>query len=88
LHCSAYLPGFNITSERGTHALLATAVQPAASLRSDVKYVTWAGALQPTTAALWPLPEAEQERMHALVARWLELWRRHAAVSRGKVSKA
>lgn len=76
----AYLPGFNLTAERGAYVLLAAALQ-ADSLRPDVKYVLWGGGLRPTTAAVWPLSLADQERMHALVQQWLALWREHAAAS-------
>lgn len=77
----AFLPGFNITAERGAHALVATSVLPSKSLSSERKYATWAGELLPIGEGhgFWPLPEDQQEKMYALVSKWLKLWRQHAA---------
>jgi hypothetical protein len=74
------LEGFNVTGERGAHAAIAAALAPPRSLRADRKYVMRHGTLVEAGAgAHVPLPEAEQERMFVLCARWLELWREDAA---------
>lgn len=61
--------------------MLAVAALPAASLSSDVKYVTWAGQLVPAGLGRgrWPVPLLDQDRMLDLVEKWLALWRGHAA---------
>jgi hypothetical protein len=74
--CSGVLEGFNVTGERGAQAAIAAALAPAGSLRPDRKYVMRHGELTEADAGSHhPLPEAEQERMFALCARWLEVWR-------------
>ena len=73
--------GFNITSERGAHASLSAALAPSASLRSDKKYVTHAGALVPAVDGAHALPLADQERMFKLCQEWMRVWQAHAAES-------
>jgi hypothetical protein len=71
----AYLPGFNITTTRGTHVLLQAATASSDSLLTDVKYVSWAGNMQPTSNGFWPSTQEEQERMYALCQSWMQVWK-------------
>lgn len=77
-----------MTATRGAHAIIAAAVAPPKTLDPAVKYVTFAGELEPSTAGVWPLPEDQQQRMYALVQRWLLLWRLHAGVQQKQQAAA
>lgn len=75
------LPGFNVTPERGAHALLAAALAPPGALRGDRKYVLRAGALEAGGAHVpcgeqWPA--SDQERMLAACGAWEARWREKA----------
>ena len=80
----ACLPGFNITPDRGAHALLAAALHPQ-PLRPDLKYVLRAGRLEPGGAhvpcgAAWG--EAAQDRMLAACEAWEARWREQEGAAR------